>query len=253
MMAGQFQSGPVTLYAQVCSVLRDRIVSGAWKHGEEIPTLSDLVEEFSLARVTVRQAVQMLVKEGFLSSQRGRRTVVTYEAPRANANPLYSSIGSIDRDLENYSIHVLSTEEVEGLPPHFAGPGRGVGRYMRIRKVDCNNDQPYCVADNFVALSLYTRFPERAEQRMMLSRLVRDYARPALASGHETIAVGAITYEEATHLGVPLGSPVARVDRVLLLPGEKVAYFGKVIYRADRFRISRDITHLLGEPMPGKG
>ncbi len=248
MMAGQFQTGPVTLYAQVCIVLRDRILSGTWKHGEEIPTLSALVEEFALARVTVRQAVQMLVKEGLLSSQRGRRTVVTYEPVGGAANPLYSSIGSIDRHLENYSIQILSIDEVEALPPHFDGPGHGSGRYMRIRKVDCNNAQPYCVADNFVELSVYKRFAPGAEQHAMLTPLVRDHAKPALAGGHESIAVGTATYEESTLLGVPLGSPVARVDRVLLLPGEKVAYFGKVVYRGDRFRISRDITALLDKP-----
>src|SRR4051812_48783021 len=108
MNGTRLQSGPVTLYAQLASILRDRVISGLWKGGEEIPTLEQLVEEFSVARVTVRQAVQILSEEGLLSSQRGRRTFVTFEAPAANANPLYSSTGSINSDGQNYSIQILA-------------------------------------------------------------------------------------------------------------------------------------------------
>ena len=240
----RIQAGPVTLYAQLASILRDRVMNGLWKPGDEIPTLAQLVEEFSVARVTVRQAVQMLVQEGLLSSHRGRGTFVTAGAVRSGA-PLYSSTGSIDGDETNYTIKVLSREEVDSLPPYFSGPGAGAGKYMRVRKVDSGNGAPSCLADNFVASSLYRTFPAGSDGTVKLSRLVRDHARPRLASGHERVAVGAATYEEADHLQTSIGSPVARVERVLLMPGAKVAYFGRVIYRGDRFGIERSISDLL--------
>src|SRR5437870_12476107 len=123
------QNGPVTLYAQVASIMRDRILRGIWASGEEIPTLGQVVEEFSVARVTVRQAVQMLVEEGLLSSQRGRRTFVTYEPKIGDTNPLFSSTGSIDMEAVHYWIHVLSKEEFENLPPHLLAEGKAGGGY----------------------------------------------------------------------------------------------------------------------------
>jgi Transcriptional regulators len=242
----RLQSGPVTLYAQLANILRDRIVSGVWKYGEEIPTLGQLVEEFSVARVTVRQAVQMLVEEQFLSSQRGRRTSVTFRhASGGDANPLYSSTGSIDSDAGDYQIEIISREEFVGLPPAFTGPGMPEEKYMRIRKVDSRDGIPYAMSDNFVALAIYRRFAANAERKIKLSRLVRDNARPVLTKGYENITVALLNYEEATCLQTSTGSPTAKVTRVFLNKANKVAYFGQFHYRGDRFGVTRDISDLL--------
>jgi len=241
----QLQSGPVTLYAQLASILRDRIVSGLWKSGEEIPTLEQLVEEFSVARVTVRQAVQILADEGLLSSQRGRRTFVSFEPPGADAYPLYSSTGSINSDGQNYTIQVLSKEQFDGLPPYFPGPGQALEKYMRIRKVDANDGMVYAFSDNFVALSVYKLFPANAERHSKLSRLVPQHARPRISEGHERIRVTALDYEQATLLQAPIGSPAALVSRVFLNSAGKVVYFGQFVYRGDRFGIERDISELV--------
>ena len=244
-MNATLRPGPVTLYAQLANILRDRILSGVWKSGDEIPTLEQLVEEYSVARVTVRQAVQLLVEEGLLSSQRGRRTYVTFEPPGLDANPLYSSTGSMDPDGSHFSIEVLSKEEFDSLPPNFAAPGVPAGKYMRIRKIDSQSGVPYAVSDNYVLLSLYKRFPQNAERKAKLSRLVRDHAKPKLVSGYERITVAALNYEEASQLQAAIGSPAARVIRVFLGPDDKITYLGQFTYRAERFAIERDISDLL--------
>ena len=67
----------VPLYLQVASVMRQRINSGYWAEGEQISTLEALEEEFSLARVTIRQAIELLRAEGLLQAQQGRGTFVS--------------------------------------------------------------------------------------------------------------------------------------------------------------------------------
>ena len=67
----------VPLYLQVASVMRQRINSGYWAEGEQISTLEELEEEFSLARVTIRQAIELLRGEGLLLAQQGRGTFVS--------------------------------------------------------------------------------------------------------------------------------------------------------------------------------
>ena len=116
--SNELQPGPVTLYAQLARILRDRIYSGDWKPGEEIPTLEQLAEQFDVARVTVRQAIQILSSEGLLSSQRGRRTIVTYGPPAMDDRPLFSSIGAMESEAGEYRINVLSTTRVDALPSH---------------------------------------------------------------------------------------------------------------------------------------
>ena len=51
-----FGRGPLPRYAQLADLLRGRIERGVWGPGTRLPSLEQLIEEFSLARVTVRQA-----------------------------------------------------------------------------------------------------------------------------------------------------------------------------------------------------
>ncbi len=67
----------VPLYIQVASVLRTRIQSGQWGVGEKISTLEELEREFEVARVTVRQAVDILREEGMLQARQGLGTFVS--------------------------------------------------------------------------------------------------------------------------------------------------------------------------------
>src|SRR5689334_14931391 len=68
---------PMPLYLQVADILRERIDKREWLSGSLIPTLEELAREFRVARVTVRQAVQLLTKEGLLAPRRGLGTMVT--------------------------------------------------------------------------------------------------------------------------------------------------------------------------------
>jgi GntR family transcriptional regulator len=239
------RAGPVALYAQLANILRDRIASGAWKHGDEIPTLDEITRQYAVARVTARQAIQMLVGEGLLSSQRGRRTTVTVIPPDAKVGPLYSSIGAIGATSEDFSIEILVRERVAVLPPDPSlVAARGVD-YWRIRKIDSQGGAPYAVSDNYIAAATFARIPAHAERREKLSRLVRDHHPGELASAHEFIAVGAPSRDEAAHLRAPPSSPVARVRRTFLDANGEVVYLGLFAYRGDRFRVERDISEFV--------
>lgn len=242
--AASLTRGPVTLYAQLASILRDRIVGGQWPDGTEIPTLDALTREYGIARVTARQAIQMLAAEGLLSSRRGRRTHVTFKEGTAATAPLFSSI-VMDGSPDNYSVRILAAERVQGLPERRYGPGRPEAAYMRIRKVDCENGVPYGLSDHYVALAAYKRFPRGAEARIRISRLVLDHAPRRPDAGHERIRVSTLDYDECVALSAPTSMPAARVARVMLAAG-KVVHYADYVYRGDRFEITRDISEFLG-------
>ncbi len=63
-----------TKYARLMEFIKDEILMGRIKPGDQIPSENTLVEQFSLSRHTVRKAVSMLVNEGFLYTEHGRGT-----------------------------------------------------------------------------------------------------------------------------------------------------------------------------------
>ena len=244
----QLQPGPVTLYAQLAGILRDRIYSGSWKKGHEIPTLQEIAEQYGVARVTVRQAVQLLSAEGLLSSHRGRRTYVTYDLNATDIRPLYPSVGAVETfetDVHNYSIEVLSVEPFSTIVNRKFERGVPVDGYVRIRKLDKENNAPYSLSDNFVAAHVFERFPPNMLEKTKVVRLVRDYADPKPVEARESISVSTATADEAAALKMGSGAPVARLSRIFLGPKNEILLYGTYAYRGDRFLIERDISTFL--------
>ena len=58
-------------YIQIRHILLDRINNGVYEYGKLLPAESTLAKEFSVTRVTLRKALEMLRDEGFLTSSRG--------------------------------------------------------------------------------------------------------------------------------------------------------------------------------------
>src|SRR5882672_7981396 len=61
---------------QTISWLRAQITSGAWPVGSKIPTEPELVEQLSVSRNTVREAVRALANTGLLDIRQGSGTFV---------------------------------------------------------------------------------------------------------------------------------------------------------------------------------
>ncbi|MGW3827517.1 GntR family transcriptional regulator [Streptomyces sp. NPDC005071] len=64
---------PLTPFRQLAEILRARVQRGDWAPGRAIPSESRLVQEYGLARSTVRRSVALLAEEGvvFTVPQRG--------------------------------------------------------------------------------------------------------------------------------------------------------------------------------------
>ncbi|HEX5116448.1 MAG TPA: GntR family transcriptional regulator [Pseudonocardiaceae bacterium] len=68
-------------YRQIAGLLRDRIKLGRLKPGEQLPSESELIQHFGVARMTVRQAVQELRGEGLVVAEHGKGVFVRSAPP----------------------------------------------------------------------------------------------------------------------------------------------------------------------------
>ncbi|MFA0408586.1 GntR family transcriptional regulator, partial [Vibrio splendidus] len=64
------------MYRQIADAIREKISSGEYKVGEALPTEAQLREVFSVSRVTVRQALKLLIENDELESVQGSGTYV---------------------------------------------------------------------------------------------------------------------------------------------------------------------------------
>lgn len=63
-------------FQRVFSDIQSKIFNGTWKYGEKIPTEMELCEKYDVSRITIRRALDKLVKQGIIIRTRGRGSYV---------------------------------------------------------------------------------------------------------------------------------------------------------------------------------
>lgn len=63
-------------YIRIHDKIKEDVDDGTWKIGQRLPSERDLCETFDVSRMTVRQAITLLVDEGILERKPGSGTFV---------------------------------------------------------------------------------------------------------------------------------------------------------------------------------
>lgn len=75
--------GATPIYRQVADILRARIESGEIQPNRPVPSITQLVQEFGVARGTAIKALDALREEGIVKTVPGRGTFVTEPKDRS--------------------------------------------------------------------------------------------------------------------------------------------------------------------------
>ncbi len=89
-MLEEKHSEGIPKYIQLANILRDKIAAQQYRPGDRIPAEADLCAEYSVSRITVREAINKLVQESYLNRQQGKGTFVMPQKLRRNIARVYS-------------------------------------------------------------------------------------------------------------------------------------------------------------------
>src|SRR6187551_173235 len=104
------RSGPEPLYRQLAGVLERAIRNGRLKPGDRLDSETVLTGRYGVSRITLRQAVQSLVKKQILLRKQGKGTFVTAPAVRHDLKRLHGLLGSLFSQAEGASARLLHYE-----------------------------------------------------------------------------------------------------------------------------------------------
>src|SRR5512137_201701 len=80
----------VPRYYQLAKILRESIEQGKFAAHQPIPSERQLEELYSVSRTTIRQAIDLLVRQGFLYREHGRGTFVSPQKLQKGVSELTS-------------------------------------------------------------------------------------------------------------------------------------------------------------------
>jgi GntR family transcriptional regulator len=235
-----FGDSPIPRYVQLADVLRQRIVRGHWQPGDRLPSLDELGKEFDVARVTVRQAVDVLARQGIVSPQQGRGTFVTEKKADERKLHAVTTMGELAELYRDSKPQLLNLSEASTAPDIAAVEGKPAEKYFYMRRVHALDGVAYCVISIYLDNRIFKRAPKRVRRELVIP-LLMSMPSVKIAKARQTLTIGTADVDEAGHLGIPVNAPVAHVRRVFNAPDGTVIYLAEVTYRGDFVRLEMDM------------
>ena len=248
-LAKTLRLSAVPLYIQVAAELRRRIESGRWASGQKISTIEDLQEEFGVARVTVRQAVELLEKDGLVRRQQGRGTFVTTDVEDTRWLKLDTSWSSLIETLKHNVPKFMPVSAPMALPRLGPEEGRAAADYVFLRSVQYRGNRAYSVVNVQLAKDIYERDPQAFRRHAALP-IVAGMKGVRIASARQTLVIGSADPEIAGLLGVPLNAPTAEARCIVVDRRGIAIYVADIIYRGDCIRLETTLLNDAGSKRP---
>lgn len=188
---------PMTMYYQLKMILADNIKNGLWAPNTKIMSEHEICDTYKVSRVTVRKAVDELVKEGYLKRIQGKGTFVKEKIIEQTLNHFYS----FREELKNNGIQPVSkmldfevVEVDEETADHLAIKPKD--KAFRIERLFSADAKPYAIEVSYIpyvlcetltrkqveenglynSLNKFNIYPTRARERLKAISLSKKEA-----------------------------------------------------------------------------
>ena len=203
------------LHRQVFLVLRDGIRQGLYAPGQALPKEESLVEQFGVARVTVRRALADLEAEGLVQRRHGRGTFVRGDIARGSPAPTLGMVDELRHTAQTTDVDVITVETAS--PPPWIGEllkldaGARAVHAIRLRSA---GGTPLMLTDAWIPELLGRRVTAAALKKRALYQLLMSQG-VEFGRVVQQITAEAADPAKATLLKCEVSSPLIRMTRLL--------------------------------------
>ncbi len=234
----------VPLYYQLAGILREHIVSGKYHPGDRLPTEEALAKDYDVSRITIRQALADLEKEGFIKREAGRGTFVSDRRIFSNTFRLEGSLGDLISMGLTTTIKVLtlatikaSASEADFLRVNLGDP------LVRCTRLRLHGGTPFSYIVNHVPGELVKNLSADAWKKGSILRQIETELGIPMGDADQTISASLADAHLARLLKTNIGAALLSVDRVVRsVEGRPVEHVHSY-YRSDIYSFKAHLVH----------
>jgi DNA-binding GntR family transcriptional regulator len=231
------------LYVQVYSIFLAKIESEEWRDGSHIPPEDELCRMYDVSKVTVREAIHELVREGYLKRQQGRGTFVTYAIQHAgilmkarlSENDLFGEEVKVSKELVERGVR-KSSEEIRKLLMTDEDT-----YYILSKKIV--DDEPFA-EEFFIPMFILPDIHSDTLSDKSLYELIEEKGTKKIFRIVQTAEIGELQGEVARAIGAREGISALLFGRVFISSdGIPVAY-SRLIGGGRKYRLQMEFERL---------
>lgn len=241
---------PLPLHARIREALRAGISQRRWADGK-LPSEAELMQQYGVSRVTVRQAMQALEHLGLVVKVQGKGTYVAPPKPHQHLGRLQGFAEAMHAQGHAIDNQVLAIERQSATPAHAQALRLDAGAPLtflkRLRRLD---GWPVSLDCTWLPRAIGDRVAEAdLAHRDVFLVLEQDLG---LQLGHADLAFDTVGADpEVAHwLGLAAGSPVLRIERLTHDVHGRPIDHERLYCRTDNFQFRLRIDRRPDTPSP---
>jgi GntR family transcriptional regulator len=220
-------------YLRVADDLRAAIADGTYQPGAQLPSESELMRRYGIARGTVRQTYAQLQAEGLVTTRQGSRRTVAEGAPPQSLERMVSFsewVRSLGETPSGRVVHLIRREATDEESGRLAlPPGAAVFHLLRLRLV---SGAPTMIERTLYPEALGRLLVDMDLEHDSITERMGELGHVFAHASHIVDAVAA-TAEDGRLLGIRPRSPLLRTRRLSTDPGGTPLEWSEDRYRGD--------------------
>lgn len=230
---------PATKYSRVMNSIRSKIISGEYPIGSKLPSEVKMQEEYGVSRVTIRLAVDGLVKDGLVERVQGTGSYVRKpkklsrlvrensvesfsEVAKENGFNSHTKVISVDKiPSTDFLKKVLHTESDEVLHTE------------RLRYLE---DDPIFLENNYYPLPRFLDLPSYDLSGSLYTIFKDNFGINSLESDNTILSVKTANVEFAKLLNRSVGFPLFYMKTQIFDDKDQVVQYGEQLIVSDRYQ-----------------
>ena len=232
-------------YHQIAQALRDRIRSGDIAPGERLDNQRRLAEDFGVTLMTLRQALEVLEREGLIMRRHGLGTFVALPSVDYDILNFRAFAGDLSAVGEDVATRFLRSQ-LRSRRPAGRARARPRARRARVRpRAAPAGGRPPHELPGLASRGRPRRGSRQGRSRRhpatpgaVVQARHRDHERP-----RDRLRGDLARPRRARELGCAPGAPCFRSDRVSVDAESRPIVYDRVFIPGDRFRITRQLHY----------
>lgn len=237
------RSSPLPLYHQVREALLDMLKTGPYQPGSLFPTEQELSGRFDVSRITIRRAIDELVREGYLLPRQGKGTFVAKSKIQRHMSSLKSFSEEMKQEGHQPESKLLAVRHERANQRVGSMLNLETGSWVwLVERLRLADKEPICISIAYLNLPLdISLSPTELEKQVSLWSLLRTKG-IILSRSDETIQAVAAGPQESELLQIPAGSPLLLVEGTVYSDQGIPTEFHQMYNRGDRYTYSVQTT-----------
>lgn len=234
----------IPYYIQLMDILKEKIQSGEWTSGAQIPGEQDLCELYGVSRTVVRQALRELELEGVINRRKGKGTFISQpkisEGLAQKLTGFYQDM--VERGLKPVTkvLHQNVTPANEKVAGFLNIPlGENVIDILRLRFI---NEEPIQLVTTYVPFEICPALASVDLTNRSLYEFLETECGVFIAKGRRYIEAVLANESEAMLLGIERGAPLVMLDSISFSEDDNPVEYYHALHRGDRSRFEVELV-----------